>query len=187
MELLEAHGNALDGIDRLIGQIDAKDWGAPTPCTEWMVRDLLNHLVGEQLWVPELLAGTTIADVGDRYDGDVLGDDPVGSWQAAASIARQAMLRPGALDQDVQLSRGPTPAAYYGWELTLDLAVHGWDLAQGIGAKSPIDMKLAETLLAVFDDEAQQWRQWGTFGTTIPVRPDASAPDRLVALLGRQP
>jgi uncharacterized protein (TIGR03086 family) len=187
MELLEAHGSALAGIDRLVGQIGAKDWGAPTPCTEWTVHDLLNHLVAEQLWVPELLAGATTADVGDRYDGDVLGGDPVGRWRVAAGAAREALLRPGVLDQEVHLSRGLTPAAEYSWELTLDLAVHGWDLAQGIGAVSPVDPQLAETLLAIFDDQVQQWRNWGTFGTPVTVGPDADPSAKLVALLGRQP
>ncbi len=187
MELLEAYGSAMASFDRLVGQIGENDWGAPTPCTEWTVRDLLNHLVAEQLWVPELLAWATIADVGDRYDGDVLADDPVGRWRVAAKAAREALLRPGLLEGEVHLSRGLTPAPEYGWELTLDLAVHGWDLAQGIGAGSPIDPRLAETLLAIFDDQVQQWRNWGIFAAPVPIEPEADPPARLVALLGRQP
>lgn len=187
MELLEAHGSALAGIDRLVGRIGPGDWGSTTPCPEWTVRDLLNHLVAEQLWVPVLLGGADVDEIGDRFDGDVLGDDPAGSWFAAARTAREAVERPGALDQEVLLSRGPTPASFYGWELTLDLAVHGWDLAQGIGGESPIQPDLAEALLGVFDDAEQDWRNWGTFDSATPTAPDADAPTRLVALLGRRP
>lgn len=187
MDLLEAHTAASDGLDRLIGRIGAADWNAPTPCTEWTVRDLLNHLVAEQLWVPVLLAGATIEDIGDRYDGDVLGDAPVGRWQVAATAAREALQRSGASEMDVHLSRGLTPATDYVWELALDLAVHGWDLARGLGTEMPIDPRLAEALLAVFDDRAQHWRKWGTFGTPVAVEPGVGPSAKLIALLGRQP
>jgi uncharacterized protein (TIGR03086 family) len=65
-------------------------WTAPTPCTEWTVRDLVNHLVGEHLWAPHLLRGETVEQVGDRYEGDVLGKDPVAAWDAAAEASLAA-------------------------------------------------------------------------------------------------
>ena len=52
--------------------------GGATPCTEWDVRALVNHVLGEIRWAVPLFAGSTIAEVGDRFDGDLLGDDPVG-------------------------------------------------------------------------------------------------------------
>jgi uncharacterized protein (TIGR03086 family) len=187
MELLEAHGTAMARFDQLVTRIGDADWAKPTPCTEWTVRDLLNHLVAEQLWVPDLLAGATVADVGDRFGGDVLGDDPAGRWQAAAKAAREAWLAPGAVDREVHLSYGTVPATQYGWEMTADLAVHGWDLAHGIGAASPIDPPLADALLDVFTDQVPQWQGLGIFAPPVAVAPDADSPTRLVALLGRQP
>jgi len=65
--LLEAHGRALADFDRLVRAVPADRWDSPTPCAEWSVRDLVEHLVTEQLWVPPLLAGQTIAEVGDRF------------------------------------------------------------------------------------------------------------------------
>lgn len=185
MELLAAHGAALTTFGQLTSRIGESDWEAPTPCAEWTVRDLLNHVVAEQLWELDLLAGMSIAEVGDRYDGYVLGDDPVASWRRAAEEARAAVLRPGALDREVQLSRGPAPAAEYMWEMTLDLAVHGWDLARGIGAGTPIDAELAEALLALFKDQVPGGPD--LFDPPVPVPPDAGPSARLIALLGRQP
>ena len=52
-------------------------WGAPTPCADWDVRELVNHVAGEDLWTAPLLEGSTIEEVGDRFDGDLLGDDPI--------------------------------------------------------------------------------------------------------------
>ena len=85
-------------------------WHAPTPDTEWDVTDLVQHLVYEQLWVPPLLAGKTIAEVGDAFDGDVLGDDPQRAWTSAAAAAQAAFAEPGALERTVHLSFGDVPA-----------------------------------------------------------------------------
>ena len=187
MELLEAHGNALAGFDEVVGRIQPDDWSRPTPCSEWTVRDLVNHLVYEQLWVPDLLAGTTVAEIGDRFDGDVLGDDPVGRWRASSRAAREAWLQPGTLEREVHLGRGPVPATRYILEMTLDLAVHGWDLARGIDAPSPLGTELAETLLPPFEEQVSAFQGIGIFDPPVPVPDSASAPERLIALSGRDP
>src|SRR5437870_13590763 len=74
-----------------VHQIREDQWHMPTPCTEWDVRALMQHLVNEQLWVPPLLEGKTIEQVGDAFDGDNLGNDPVGAWDDAGQNARAAV------------------------------------------------------------------------------------------------
>src|SRR3954453_13987808 len=101
MELLDAHGAAMHEFDQAIHQVRNDQWESPTPCTEWTVRDLVNHLVSEQLWAPHLLAGRTLEDVGDTYDGDVIGEDPLAAWERASQVARKAWLEPGVLDRRV--------------------------------------------------------------------------------------
>jgi uncharacterized protein (TIGR03086 family) len=187
MELLDAHGAAMADFDKLVRAVPGDRWGAPTPCTAWSVRDLVGHLVGEQLWVPSMLAGRTIEEVGDRFDGDQLGDDPVAAWRAAADAARRAWLEPGVLDRSVHLSYGTDTATNYGWQMTLDLAVHGWDLATGIGVGYRIPDELAGDLLRTFADVIPQWQGTGLFAKQVPVPPDADQHDRLLGLLGRRP
>ncbi|HEV2778337.1 MAG TPA: TIGR03086 family metal-binding protein [Actinophytocola sp.] len=187
MEVLEAHGRAMDVFDRAVRKIEAGSWDAPTPCSEWTVRDLLNHLVYEQLWVPDLLGGATVAEIGDRYEGDQLGDDPVRSWTEASRAARRAWLAPGALDRSVRLSRGATPAAEYCQEMTIDLAVHGWDLATALGAETEMGDELAGFLLRSVEPHVDNWQGIGIFAAPVPVPADADAQTRLVALLGRDP
>ncbi|MEV8154693.1 maleylpyruvate isomerase family mycothiol-dependent enzyme, partial [Streptomyces fradiae] len=71
--LLDRHQEALDLFSSHVHAVRDDQWGAPTPCAEWSVRDLVNHLTGEQLWVPDLVReGRSVAEVGDAYDGDVL-------------------------------------------------------------------------------------------------------------------
>lgn len=187
MELLEAHHTAMDGFDRVVGEIADDQWGGATPCTDWTVRDLVNHLVYEQLWAPELLHGATLEDVGDRFDGDVLGDDPIKAWTGAAGTARAALDEPGALERRVFVSYGQIPATEYGWQLTTDLAVHGWDLATAIGVRHPIGDELAGTLLDLVEPKVASWQGLGVFAPPVGVPEDAPAADRLVALLGRRP
>lgn len=187
MDLLDAHGQALDVFDRSLHHVGLSDWDSPTPCTDWTVRDLVNHLVHDQLWVPELLAGKTIAEVGDKYDGDQLRDDPLEAWSLSSQAARAALLEPGALDGTVHLSFGDADATEYAWQLTLDAAVHGWDLATALGAEAAIGDELAKALLEFVEPRLAAWSGSSLFGEPVPVPDNADPQTRLVSLLGRRP
>src|SRR5437016_8090991 len=114
---LDWHSRALGEFDQRVRMVRPDQWGCATPCTDWQVRGLVNHLVYEQLWVPPLLDGKTVAEVGDRFEGDQLGDDPVKAWEEAAAAARAALVEPGALDRVVHLSYADRPANEYAMEL----------------------------------------------------------------------
>lgn len=187
MDLLDAHGQAMDVFDRAMHKVGLTDWDSPTPCTDWTVRDLVNHIVGEQLWVPDVLAGRTVAEVGDKFDGDQLRDDPLGAWAESSQVARAAWLQPGAVEQTVHLSFGDAAAEEYGWQMTTDLAVHGWDLATALGADAAIPDELASRLLAYIEPQVSMWSGTSMFAEPVTLPADAPAPARLVALLGRQP
>ena len=64
-EQLRMFLRSVEEFDSRMAEVGADDMGNPTPCTEWSVRDLINHLVNEDRWVAPLLAGKTIAEVGD--------------------------------------------------------------------------------------------------------------------------
>ncbi|MFE0422601.1 TIGR03086 family metal-binding protein [Streptomyces sp. NPDC058953] len=185
--LLARHSAALGLFTERVHAVRADQWGEATPCTDWSVRDLVNHLTAEQLWVPDLVTdGATIADVGDGYDGDVLGRDPRAAWDAAARAAKRAFAAPGALKRTVQLSYGETPAVAYCAQMTTDAVVHSWDLARAIGAPE----RLPEDLVAFALDEvtpyAAQLSATGLFAPPIEPPPGDSHQTRLLALLGRR-
>ncbi|MEV0701862.1 TIGR03086 family metal-binding protein [Saccharopolyspora sp. NPDC050389] len=185
MQLLDAHRRAMAEFDARVERIGAEQWDAPTPCTRWSVRDLLGHLVSEQLWAPWLLDGATLDEVGDRFDGDVLGADPVGTWREAAAAARRAWDEPGATSGEVNVTGGVIPAQDYGWQMTLDLAVHAWDLARGIGADDRLDPALVTAVHTVFAPQIPAWADMGIFAPPRPVAADADEQAKLLALLGR--
>jgi uncharacterized protein (TIGR03086 family) len=185
MDLLSAHRSALRQFDTRVHLIADNQWDNPTPDTEWTVRDLVSHLVNEQLWVPPLMAGRTIAEVGDAFDGDVLGDDPRAAWTTASTAARAALEEPGALERRVQLSFGVVPVPVYLGQMTLDLTVHAWDLARGIGAEDEMPNDLVAFVLDGARQTAHQWQDSGLFAPSIPVPGCTDDLTELLAMVGR--
>ena len=187
VELIEAHGLAITEFDRRVRRVRPEQWTLATPCAKWSVRDLVAHLVHEQLWAPELLAGCTVEQVGDRFDGDVLGADPLHSWVLAAAAAREAWITPKALLRPVHLSYGKTTAVEYGWQMTADLVVHAWDLARAVGADTRLDDGLVSAVLDYLAPHAAEWRSAGVFGPEVAVPTGADPLSRLLGLTGRTP
>jgi uncharacterized protein (TIGR03086 family) len=176
----------LEEFDRRVRAVRGDQWGNPTPCTDWDVRALVNHVVTEQLWAPLLLGGATIDDVGDRFDGDQIGADPVAVWSNASAAAREAFEAPGALRRSVELSYGRRPVDGYVQEMTMDLTVHAWDLARAITADEQLDDVLVRAVLAFIEPQVEQLAGTGLFAPPVAVDDGSSAQTRLLALLGRQ-
>ncbi len=178
---------AADGFGARVDAIPATGWSAATPCDGWDVRALVNHIVGELLWAPPLLAGATIAEVGDRFDGDVLGDDPAAAFHAAAGGAVGAVEALGDADPTVHLSFGDAPASEYLDQLTSDLTIHAWDLATGAGGDTRLDPDLVDAVHAFLAPQADSWRSAGIFGPAVETAGSAPLQDQLLALTGRRP
>jgi uncharacterized protein (TIGR03086 family) len=177
--------DAIGGFGQRLSVVDASQWNATTPCDDWDVRALVNHVVAELLWVPPLLEGQTIAEVGDRFDGDILGREPEITFKSAAGAAEVAASEPGAQERTVHLSFGDFPGSDYLGQVVSDVIIHTWDLARAVGA----DDRLDPALIAFVDDflspQIDAWRSAGAFGPAVDVGPDASAQDRLLAQTGR--
>lgn len=182
-ELLRRATGSLDERMRVVRD---DQWTQQTPCSEWDVRALVHHLVAELRWMPPLLAGRTIADVGDALDGDLLGDDPKGAWDAAVREAREASADPAALERTVHLSYADVPGADYVFEVAADLTIHTWDLARAVGADERLDPQLIELFAPWYAERIEMMRQVGIFAGGLEAPPDADGQARLLALLGRR-
>ena len=110
MNIQELFARAVDEFDGRVQQVKAAQWRDPTPCTEWDVHALVNHIVNEARWVRPLLAGKTLEEVGDSLDGDLLGDDPIGSWSGARDEELAAVGSLGSPEQLVHVSWGQISA-----------------------------------------------------------------------------
>jgi len=177
---------AVAEFDGRVRQIGAHQWQAPTPDEDWSVRDLVNHVVGEDLWAPLLLAGSTIAEVGDRFDGDVLGAEPSAAWTAASAAAEQAVDADGAMDRIVHLSFGDFPGREYTLQLFADHLIHAWDLARAIGADEHLDEELVVSCATWFEPMEEAYRSAGAIGARPPVSGHADPQTLLLACFGRR-
>ncbi len=188
-DLVDVHGRCGRRFAALTAGVGPGQWQDSTPCSEWDVRALVHHLLYEQRWVPLLLDGLTIEQVGSRFDGDLLGGDASawpGRLASAIEQAHAAVARPGALGQMVHLSYGDAPGREYVLQLTADLAIHGWDLARATGQDDTIDPGAVAALLGWAGANADLLSASGMFGTRIDTVPGAPDDVRLLGLLGRR-
>jgi uncharacterized protein (TIGR03086 family) len=177
---------ASDQFGEKVKNIRDDQWNGPTPCTEWDVRALVQHLVSENAWISPILAGKTIDEVGDSLSGDLLGEDPEAAWQARAGEAWAAVDADGALDGVVHISRGDVPGGEYVFEVVADLAIHGWDLARAIGADDTIDPELLEAVYPYYEPLVSLMKASGAYGPAVEAAPDADQQTKLLAMLGRK-
>jgi uncharacterized protein (TIGR03086 family) len=177
---------AMTVSSRVLDAVRPEQWQSPTPCTEWSVRDVANHIIGENLWAAELLKGRTIAEVGNRLDGDLAGEDPAAAYRASVRAATSACAAPGAMNATCHLSFGDYSGSDYAGQLLLDTVVHGWDVAKATGQATSLDPELVDACLPIAQQLTNQFRSAGVFGEDLPVSPDADAQSRLLATMGRK-
>lgn len=183
---------ALDGFDWRIRAVDEGQWTLITPCDDWTVRDLLNHVVWAQRWTPLLLVGTNPAEVGTRLDGDLLGDEPVAAWADAAGATRQAA-RQADLDRKITTPYGELSCREFLALNTAEVCIHTWDLARTIGADETLDPRLVREVADRYRKDrlyngAAPGESWPMiFRPAVDVGPAANPQTQLIALTGRDP
>jgi uncharacterized protein (TIGR03086 family) len=156
-------------------QVTSEQRQLPTPCSEWDVAALLDHMAG-----------------GSVYLMDAAGVAPDSSpWPDSIAVKEclAVLRRPGALEQKCM-----SPAGFE-WSVAeatagtaMDQLVHTWDLAVAIGADRRLDPDLVESVVATFLPQMPEiGRQAGLVGPEVPVPAGASAQDRLLGAMGRNP
>jgi uncharacterized protein (TIGR03086 family) len=173
---------ACGAVGELIAGIGSHQWMAPTPCTEWNVRDVINHLVGMNLVFAALLDGRAMPE---RW-ADHLGDDPLGAYQSSAAALRDAFGRPGVMERSYAGPLGNANGAERLQIRLYDLLAHGWDLGQATGIPARLPSDLAEQALAFVRDQLSTQPRTGRFAEPQPIDDTATAIERLAAFLGRQ-
>ena len=184
-DLVDRYRRAVDQFGSRVRLVTPHHLDLPTPCSDWTVRDLLNHVVGENAWMVPLLAGSTIAEVGGRLDGDLLGTDPAAAWEEAAAAAVAAAAEDGALERTVHVSFGDIPGGEYVAQVTTDHVIHAWDLARAVSGDEHLDEELAEFAFRYLEPQVEGWREAGAFGPAVDVPAGAGTQRRLLGLTGR--
>lgn len=181
--------NAAEAIAAVVREITDDQLANKTPCSEYDVRALVNHLLfwgpaeagaGRKESVDLPAAGESGVDLttGD-WRGDLLAVltdvtsswAPAGAWEGTTSMGSPHQL----------------PAPVLGDMITGELAVHGWDLAVATGQRLALPADTLAHLHDAVSAGAEQAREMGLYGPPVPVPADAPALDRVVAMTGRDP
>ena len=152
------------------------------------LRELVNDHAYDDAWVPDMLAGLTMVEAGaDKFDGDLLGDDPVRRFEAIVERACTAAGAVGDLDAVTHLSFGDYPVREYFWQINQFRALRAHDIAQVIEVDAGLPAELVQGIWDELCPVIEEWRTIGIFPAAVPVPDDAPPLDRLLGLTGRQP
>ncbi len=162
----------------LIEAVRPADRTLPTPCAEWDVQALIDHMSG-----------------GTSYLLTAAGEPPaenptaVETYRQAVARCVELLRRPGALD-----ARCASPVGFE-WSVGeavagtfMDQLVHSWDLAVATNQDAGLDPELAAACVEMFLPAMPELgRQAGLVGPAVPVPDEASAQARLLGAMGRHP
>jgi uncharacterized protein (TIGR03086 family) len=157
----------------------------PTPCRDWAVRALANHLM--QVVEALDLAGRGGPVPGELWQADRMAGDWAARFDELARRAAGAWSSPSAPAGTLDLGGAPMPAPAVATMLASDLVLHGWDLARATGQQLRCSPVLAELALGFIAETAEQGRAMGLYGPPVAVADDAAPLDRALALSGRDP
>ena len=184
--IAQLHRRALDETRSVVARTNRGQWADAVPCDGWDVQTLLSHLVSGNLWAAELGSGRTIEEVGDRLDGDVLGN---GAWPHMTRRPRRQRRHsrhPGRWTAPCAVSYGPVPGSVYVGHRFIDVLIHGWDLATATGQDATLDPELVDAAYRLLQDQADMVRASGMFGEDILVPAGVGPQTQLLAFIGRK-
>jgi uncharacterized protein (TIGR03086 family) len=179
--------DAADAAARTVATVHTGQFGGPTPCTDWDVRALLNHLI---LWTAySLEARAQGGSVGQELmDRDFAADPGFAvAYRAQLDRALAAWADPAAWERELPVMGTATPAADIAALSIAELVLHGWDLAAATGQRYTVTDTAAAAAARAVEANADLFRQYKGFAEPVEVPATESALDRLLAASGRDP
>ncbi len=172
---------------RVVDGVASTPLDSPTPCTDWDLRTLLNHMILWTAYSAERRAhGESVAE--DLMNKDfTAASDFAADYQAQLDKAVRAWSQPEAWDRELGVMGNSMKASDVGLMLIMEMVLHGWDIARATGQDYHCDDRLAQAMLDTVQAQADMFRQYQGFAAVVPVRDDAPAFDRALALSGRDP
>ncbi|WP_406463545.1 TIGR03086 family metal-binding protein [Streptomyces sp. NBC_01622] len=176
-----------DYLREVIAAVPGSDWSAPTPCSEWTVRQVLNHARIDQQAYGLVLTGDR-PDSDPFHPADALDGDPVAALdKVLRAVAEGYAALPAEADQ-VPTPLGPMPLPFAAATAAMDAAVHAWDIAVATGQNRPLEADLAEGIWPAADRLVDQLRDaYRVFAPAREVTAEYDRAETLLAFLGRDP
>jgi uncharacterized protein (TIGR03086 family) len=183
-------------FERRLRTVRSEQWAWPTPCTEWNVRQLVNHMTRGNLGYVRLVRGGSGAEFLRLRDADALGVDPVGAYIRSVQECAEAFTEPGALERFLDYPLGKVIGRQALAVRTTDTAIHTWDLALAIGSDDRLDVGLVAWIDDFLEEIYAGLAETPTAAETThrffaapdgTLAGDASRQDRLLHRMGRRP
>jgi uncharacterized protein (TIGR03086 family) len=172
--------NATDRAIAVVDGIRPEQLGSPTPCTEWTVQQLIDHLIGGTQYLLSAAEGREPVQPAHASAAD---------YRSGVANVLAALKRPGAMERACLSPLGfewPVAQAVAG--TFMDVLIHTWDLARATGQDDKLDPDLVDACAAMFLPEMpERGREAGIIGPAVELGDDASPQDRLLAAMGRHP
>ena len=187
---LEALDQAQTAAAAVIARLTDDDWGRPTPCDEWSVRDVVNKMLASTLTFTAFGRRERLDPPLDLvHPVEMLGHDPLGAFQAAAAECRDVWRAGGALDGTAPSTVGEFPAKAVLNARVFDTTILTWDVARATGLPHHLSDELAayvhHVAVRLVDNVRSVSRE--RYKDALDVTDDAPIVDRLVAVTGRDP
>jgi uncharacterized protein (TIGR03086 family) len=178
---------AADEAARIVAGTTPEQFALSTPCAQWDVRGLLNHLV---LWTSySFERRATSAQVGDDLlERDFAGEpDYAAAYRAQLDRALAAWAPDEVWASEIDTGHAKVPAPQVAEMILMEMVLHGWDLASATGQTYAVPDSVAEVAAAAVASTAEMYREYDGFGPEVEVAADASALERALAKSGRRP
>lgn len=179
----ENHRTTAGAFTTLVNSAAPDVWDRQSPVAQWRARDVVGHLVE---WLPGFLesgAGVVLPA------GPAAADDPVGAWAHHVAVVQALLDDPATADavlSNPHLGEVPLDQAIERF-YTGDVFLHTWDLAKATGQTVALDEDRCAAMLAGMEPLDEMLRASGQYGPKVAVPADASAQDRLMGFIGRDP
>jgi uncharacterized protein (TIGR03086 family) len=174
-KILSLYRSASDWTgERVAGAIDQLD--SRTPCDEWDVRSLLNHMLDTQRYFAGSARGEDVS-LPSPNPPALLSEDPRADFERAQHDVLEAFAQPGVIEK-----KGPSLGIAFS-----DQLLHGWDLARATDQDAMMPDGLAEAAYTMLHGRLTDEQRKGAFKPAIDVPDDASPQEKLLAYTGRPP
>jgi uncharacterized protein (TIGR03086 family) len=158
-------------VARAADRLDAR-----TPCDEWDLRTLLDHMLETQRYFASSARGEDASPPG-ATPPRTLSDDPAADFEGARQDVLRTFGEPGVVEKT-----GPALGIAFS-----DMLLHGWDVARATGQDTTMPDGLADAAYRMVHGRFTDEQRAGLFEPEVPVGDDAPPQDRLLAYTGRQP
>jgi uncharacterized protein (TIGR03086 family) len=180
--VLVLYRRAADLAVEIVERVGHDQLGDPTPCTEWSLRELINHVVTGNLFFIHLATGSPPPARGV----DHLGDDPAAAFRDSVCAVSAAFEADGFLERVVHAPFGEVSGRMLVDMRRNELTVHGWDIAKASGQSTDLDREVVAACQASYVASPHlKIRDKAPFAVEQPAPPGATDADRLAAFLGR--